>query len=82
MDAKVLKKELIHPDSPKNFCNYLIFSNRYLMAQKVMKSGELANWRESRVTHRRSQETHEVKKSDAGREIKASSNSMPSIWYT
>jgi hypothetical protein len=37
--AKVLKKEPIHPDSPKYFCNYLIFSNRYLMAQKVMKSG-------------------------------------------
>jgi hypothetical protein len=27
-------------------------------------------------------ETHEVKKSDAGKEMKASSNSMPSIWYT
>ncbi|MBR3078496.1 MAG: hypothetical protein IKH01_01620, partial [Prevotella sp.] len=41
--AKVLKKEPIHPDSPKYFCNYLISSNRYLMVQKVMKSGNITN---------------------------------------
>lgn len=28
------------------------------------------------------QETQEMKKSDARNESKASSNSMPSIWYT
>lgn len=37
--SKVTKKRLRHPASPKNLYNSLIFNGRYLMAQKMMKSG-------------------------------------------